>query len=256
MTSSIMGLEKKKRRRTPQWIKSIGRNERLRNVASSVIAAYIWFVYFSGRWTVVGQEHPQGFWDKDEPIILGFWHGRILMMPKCWNTKMSMNVLISNHRDGEMIANAIGKFGIGTIRGSSSKNGNKGGAKALRAMVKATRAGEALGISPDGPSGPCMQVSEGICATARLAGAPILPITFSASRRKVMKSWDRFVIPMPFSRGIILWGEPIFVDKKADADALALYRDQVEQAIMDVTREADLLMGVDPVVPPEDLSAS
>ena len=249
----------KPRRRTPPWIKNFGRNEHLRRIVSFLTAMYIRLVYATGRWTHLGEEHPGTFWREGKPFLLAFWHGRILMMPLCWRSEMKMNVLISNHRDGEIIAHAIGQLGMGNIRGSSSKKGDdkandKGGARALRAMVKAIKNGEAVGISPDGPSGPMMRASDGICTTARLAGVPIIPATFAARRRKVMKSWDRFVVALPFTKGVMMFGEPIHIDRKASPEEMEVARARVEQALIDLTREADLVVGAEPLLPPELLA--
>lgn len=245
---ALLPAKRKHRRRTPAWIKSLGRIRQFQWIASNFIALYVRVIWFTGRWTILGEEHPRPYWDENKPFLLGFWHGRILMMPKTWRTKMPMNVLISNHRDGEIISNAIARFGIGSVRGSSTS----GGMHALRSMVKAVKAGEALGIAPDGPSGPLMRASEGICRTARTAGVPIIPATYAARSRKVMKSWDRFVLPLPFTKCVIMWGEPIFIDKHANSEEMELARARVEQAITDVTREADLIVGAKPILPPEE----
>ena len=79
-----------------------------------------------------------------------FWHGRLLMMPHVWRAGVPMNMLISQHRDGRLIADTIAHFGLGSVAGSSSK----GGAAAVRQIVKAIRAGEYAGVTPDGPRGP------------------------------------------------------------------------------------------------------
>lgn len=250
--SSSLPAKRKKRRRTPQWIKAFGRNEHLREMTHFLIASYIRLVRVTSRWDHIGEEHPQAFWNRKEPFLVAFWHGRILMLTYCWRSDMKMNMLISNHRDGEIIAGALHRFHLGSVRGSSSKNGDKGGARALRTMVKAVRNGESIGITPDGPSGPFMRASEGVVAAAKLAGVPILPTTYAARHRKVMKSWDRFLIARPFTRGVIMWGEPIYVDRKADGEDLEAARQHVEQALIDLTREADLLVGAKPVLPPDE----
>ena len=250
--NTLLPAQRKPRRRTPQWIKTFGRNDRLRSMVSWLTALYIRFVYFTGRWTIVGEEHPRALWQDGKPFLVAFWHGRILMMPQAWRTTMPVKLLISKHRDGAIIADAIAHLGLDTVRGSSSKDGNKGGARALRAMVKAVKAGQSVGITPDGPSGPFMRASDGVCATARLAGVPILPATYAARSRKVMKSWDRFIVALPFTKGVIMWGEPIFIDAKASPEDLELARDRVEQAMIDLTREADLLVGAKPILPPEE----
>jgi lysophospholipid acyltransferase (LPLAT)-like uncharacterized protein len=165
---------------------------------------------------------------------------------------MKLRMLISHHRDGAIIADTIGHFGLGTVRGSASKSGsekNKGGAAALRAMVKAVRAGDGVGITPDGPSGPYMRASDGVAVLAKLTGIPIIPATYSVSRRKIMKSWDRFCFAKPFGRGVIVWGEPILVDRKAPPEELEQKRIEIEESLNSLTREADLLVGVDPIEP-------
>src|ERR1700739_4204747 len=87
----------------------------------------------------------------------------------------------------------------------------RGGSAALRTMVKRLRGGDCVGITPDGPRGPAMTASVGIVNLARLAGVPIIPITYATSRRSVLPTWDCFHFPWPFGRGVYLWGEPIQV---------------------------------------------
>ena len=162
------------------------------------------------------------------------------------------------HRDGELIARAIGYFGHGTVRGSAAKPGSakdKGGAAALRGMLKALKAKEYVGITPDGPSGPRMRATDGIVTVARVSGVPIMPCSFSCRSRVVLSTWDRFVIPMPFTRGVILWGEPIYVARDADAAGLSAARMAVEAGLTTVTQDADRAMGVD-TIEPEALGAT
>jgi len=125
-------------------------------------------------------------------------------------------MLISANRDGRIIADAIKHFDLGTITGSKSK----GGMAALRAMLRALGDGQNIGVTPDGPRGPAMRASPGIIAAARMTGAPILPLSYATTRRRVLGSWDRFHVALPFSRGIFIWGEPIRVAPHADAAAL------------------------------------
>jgi len=161
-------------------------------------------------------------------------------------------MLISMHRDGELIARAIGYFGHGTVRGSAAKPGSakdKGGAAALRGMLKALKAHEYVGITPDGPRGPRMRATDGIVTVARVSGAPIIPCSYSARSRFVLGTWDRFVIPLPFTRGVIVWGEPITVARDANAAGVNAARLAVEARLNAVTNIADGVMGVEPVEP-------
>ncbi|MCR6629078.1 MAG: lysophospholipid acyltransferase family protein [Magnetospirillum sp.] len=222
--------------------KRIGKNERIRGALCWLVAQYVRLVWLTGRWRVVGGDIPARFWDRGEPFILAFWHGRLLMMPKSWRGGMPIHMLISQHRDGQLIARTVGHFGIHTVEGSTTR----GGAGALRAMLKALKGGECIGITPDGPKGPRMRASDGIVAVARLSGCPVIPATYAAAGARRLGSWDRFLIPLPFSRGLILWGEPITVARDGDEAAA---RQAIEDAMNAQTAEADRLMGMDPVQP-------
>jgi lysophospholipid acyltransferase (LPLAT)-like uncharacterized protein len=222
--------------------KRIGKSERLRGALCWLAAQYIRLVWLTGRWRVVGGHIPAALWDQGTPFILAFWHGRLLMMPKSWRRSVGINMLISGHRDGQLIARTVGHFGIRTIEGSTTR----GGAAALRAMMKALKAGECIGITPDGPRGPRMRASDGIVAVARMSGCPVIPATYASVGAKRLGSWDRFLIPLPFSRGVIVWGDPIYVPRDADEAAA---RQQIEDAMNAQAAEADRLVGAEPVVP-------
>ena len=203
-------------------------------------ACYIRFVWVTSRWDVIGDNIPRSFWNTNRPFVLAFWHGRLLMMPCCWNPSRTIRMLISQHKDGQFIAHTVAHFGIRSVTGSSSQ----GGQKALRAMLKTLRAGESVGITPDGPRGPCMRVVPGgVVTLARLSGVPVVPVSFSANRALVLQSWDRFLIAWPFGRGVFVWGEPISVPKNADATTLEARRKAIEQGLNLATEEADRRMG-------------
>jgi len=226
-------------------VKKLMKSDGFRRFACWVGAHYIRFVHATGRWRTIGAETPEKFWAEGRPFILCFWHGRLLMMPHCWNRTKPIHMLISQHRDGQLIANTVAHFGIQTVAGSSSR----GGAQALRAMVKALKAGECVGITPDGPRGPRMRASDGIVSVARMAGVPIIPATYSTNRGRLLKSWDRFLVAWPLGRGVVVWGEPIEVPRDADTDALEDLRRQVEDGLNAITEEADRQMGRSPVAP-------
>jgi lysophospholipid acyltransferase (LPLAT)-like uncharacterized protein len=232
--------------------KSFIKSDAVRDVACYLLASYIRLVWATGRWEIRNSQHADSYWREGKPFIISFWHGRMLILPCMWPTTAKMHMLISMHRDGEMIARAIGHFGHGTVRGSAAKPGSnkdKGGAAALRGMLKALKASEYVGITPDGPRGPRMRATDGIVTVARMAGVPIMPCSFSCRSRVVLNTWDRFVLPLPFSRGVIIWGEPIFVARDSDAATLAASKAQVEAALTGVTQQADAVMGVETVEP-------
>ena len=236
-----------------QWHKRIIKSDTMRSTLCWLAACYVRLIRTTGRWHTKGGDHPAHYLTEGRPFIVAFWHQRLLMMPYTWRSvggDRPFNMLISSHRDGEIISRTIARFDIKTIAGSTGKG--KGGAAALRQILKALRAGEVVGITPDGPRGPRMRASDGILQAARMAGVPVFPLTYSASRRRVFQSWDRFVLPLPFSRGVFHWGDPIFVDRNLDDEGMEAKRVELENALTKLTQETDRSLGLD-VIPPADL---
>lgn len=230
--------------------KKILKSEPVRRIACWIAAKYIRLVWLTGSWTYIGKDHFDTLYDNNQPAILAFWHGRLLMAPYSWQKPRPFKMLISGHRDGELIAHTVKHLGISWIKGSSSK----GGAAALREMVRVLRAGEWVGITPDGPRGPRMRVSDGILNLARLSGVPIIPMSSGVVRGKVMQTWDRFLIPGPFTKGYVIWGEPLFVPKDVDADSFNEIRRTLEDRLSALSSEADRLTAREPVEPAPETS--
>jgi hypothetical protein len=145
-------------------------------------AAAAWGVRLLGRTmdlTTVGGETVDSLVREGKPIIIAFWHGRQLMMPLAYRGA-SASILISQHRDGEIIARIMKYFGFASIRGSSTR----GGGKAVRQLLKVAHQGQDLVITPDGPRGPAGRVQAGVMYLAKLTGFPIVPLTFACSKKK------------------------------------------------------------------------
>jgi hypothetical protein len=227
-------------------IRQFVRSDRLRRLLCYAIHLYIRFVYATNRWSVEGAEHPRRLRDAGRPFILAFWHGRLMMIPMAWQRLAPIHMLISAHRDGRIIADAVAHFGVQTVTGST----RRGGSAALRSMVKSLAAGDCVGITPDGPAGPAMIVSTGIVNVARLARVPIVPVTFATSRRRMMRSWDRMEIALPFGRGAFIWGEPIVLDGRLDEDGVERARREVERRMLDMVAEAEARVGREWLPPP------
>ncbi|MEQ8666983.1 MAG: lysophospholipid acyltransferase family protein [Rhodospirillales bacterium] len=220
-------------------LKRLLANDGVRGVLCFVGALYIRLVHATTRWEIVRGDVPDAFWDAGKPFILAFWHGRLLMMPYCWRRGRDIEMLISEHRDGRLIAKTVSHFGIDTVTGSSTR----GGTAALRKMVSTLKAGGYVGITPDGPRGPRMRASDGIAAVAKLSGVPVIPATYAVARRRVLGTWDRFVVAWPFNRGVIVWGSPVSVPRDADASALDAARRAIEDGLNVITAEADRMVG-------------
>ena len=169
------------------------------------------------------------------PIIIAFWHGRQLMMPLAYRGR-SGSILISQHRDGGMIANIMKHFGFASIRGSSSH----GGMQALRQLLKAGRQGKDLVVTPDGPRGPACHVQMGVITLAKLTGFPIVPLTFSCSKKKIFSSWDRFQFPFPWTKGLFVWGNPMWVAPHLKKDELLEHGKDLQGVLNTLTEQADL----------------
>ena len=220
-------------------LKKILKLKILYRALSWLAAKYIRLVYLTGAWQVVGGDIPEGFWLEGRPFILAFWHGRILMMPCCWEQKKTIYILMSQHRDGQFSADVVGKFGLKTVAGSSSQ----GGANAFRTLIKALKHGNYVGIAPDGPRGPRMRASGGVVSVAKVSGAPVIPAAISSSNGRHLSSWDRFLVALPFGRRVLVWGDPIYVERNASSEDEEAARSQVEAALNRITAEADRLTG-------------
>ena len=150
------------------------------------------------------------------PVIFSLWHGELL--PLLWvHRREGVSIMISSHRDGEIVARVAEALGYGTVRGSSTR----GGARALLAAVRALQAGHDLAVTPDGPRGPRHSYAPGALAAAQRAGAPIVVVRAHASRAWTLRSWDRFIIPKPFARLTVAYSEPTRVDATSSHGAEA-----------------------------------
>lgn len=222
-------------------IKKLIRDPKVSKFLSWLIAKYMGFVFKTSRIHVEGEAFPQRYWEKNQSFIGCFWHGRMLMMYYAWKGEMPFNMLISSHPDGQIIANAIKHLGVTTILGSKSK----GGTQALRKILRVLKRGEAIGITPDGPRGPCYVVSEGIANISKLSGLDIVPASYGATKQIRLKSWDKFMVALPFGHIHFVYAEPIpSPGRNATEKEVEAIRQQVEKSLKDCTQKADQHAGV------------
>lgn len=229
--------------------KALFRNQIVQSIFGALAAAYVWFVRVTTRWSDENIQATEGALAGDSPVIIAFWHNRLFLMPYCWPSHQPFHMLISSHADGRLIAKTVSWFGISTVVGSKSK----GGSDATRKMLRLLKTQTSIGITPDGPRGPRMQASEGALALAKLSGATIVPAAASTSRRKVLSTWDRLIVPLPFSKGSRVWGDAIFVPRDADPTEMEKLRMALETSLINVSNRADELVGQDviPAATPE-----
>lgn len=162
-----------------------------------------------------GTENFERFHRVGKPVVFVLWHGRLLPCTY-WNRHRKLVTLVSQHRDGEYIARIVEKWGYTPVRGSSSRRA----AGALRELVRHVRAGRSLAVTPDGPRGPRAVMKPGALLAAQLSGAPVIPAAGGASRAWWFGSWDRFLVPKPFARVRLAYGEPVWIPRDADEAAL------------------------------------
>ena len=233
-------------------IKKLSRTALVRSTLCFLTAQYVSMVYLTSRWQVVGSDGPEKFIREGKPFIVAFWHGRLLMLPCTWDTKRPLHLLISQHHDGELISRTVNHLGLRSVRGST----NKRGAQALRRLVRKLRAGEWVGITPDGPHGPRMRASDGVVQLARLANVPIFPLVYSAKRAKALETWDRFLVPFPFTRGIFIWDKPILPPTNNDGASIEDIRMKIEESLIKISKEADQICGRKSIQPDPLISSA
>ncbi len=192
-----------------------------------LVSHIIRFLRISVRWQYIGSAvRPE-----NTPCIISCWHARLLMMPFLLG-KWQGPLVISDHRDGELIAAVFAKFGLIASRGSSSK----GGAKVLLDVIRQAKQGLSPGITPDGPQGPAEQVKPGIAQISIKSGLPVVPVCYASSRFKRLSSWDKFYIPKPFAKGVVVIGEPI---SKDEDESLEAFTGRIQHAMDETQTRAD-----------------
>ena len=187
------------------------------------------------RLEIRGQEAMRAMWARGENAVIVFWHGRFLLLPFSYGGPGAF-VLISSSRDGELIARTIQKLGLDTVRGSSTR----GGEEARERLLTVLREGYDVGITPDGPKGPRHVVKAGAVELAMRSGRPIVPVIMASARGRRLSSWDRFLLPVPFDRVVLQWGEPMWIKEDEDFE---IARKRVEQYMMALMRRADAETG-------------
>jgi len=171
------------------------------------------------------------------PMIYAFWHEQLVMMP--WMQFRPPTVApISRSDDGDFTTELFARVGVEAVRGSSSRDG----AIAARGMIAAARAGRDTGLTPDGPRGPARIVQPGATWIARATGCPLLPVAFASTPVGRLRTWDRMLLPLPFARGVFVYGEHLYVPRETTADGLIEADAELAARIAAVTERAETIL--------------
>jgi lysophospholipid acyltransferase (LPLAT)-like uncharacterized protein len=215
---------------------------RLSRLLARLIGGFLLLYRATLRVQVRKREHYLALRDRGVPILFTLWHGRMLL-PIQEHRRQGIVTMASQSKDGEIIAGWLTANGYVVVRGSTTR----GGGQAFREMVRFVRSGRHAALTVDGPKGPPRVVQPGVVDLARLTGAWVLPITSSSTRPKFLKSWDQYLLPLPFSRSVVLYGEPFAIGAD-ESDPAALRR--IMDALNAATAEADKMCGI--TAPAED----
>ena len=195
-------------------IKILAGNFFLKYIISIIGVAYTFLVFYTSSLKLQDRKIINELFKNNENFIYAFWHDQLLMCPFSWMNKSRIFVLISNHRDGDIISKLISFLGFKSIRGSTSKpkkNKNNNSLSAARKIIKSLNNGNSIGIAPDGPRGPRHIVSEGIIQIAKISGKKIIPVSLGFKSKWTINTWDKFIVPRIFNTINIHWGNPIII---------------------------------------------
>lgn len=226
-------------------IKAIAKSKPGAFLFSRLIGFYIWILRRTIRVETQGDAHV----DQDKGgQILAFWHGRLVIGPIFANqSRLPVHMLISTHRDGEIIADAIRLPRLRFIRGSAANpkklQKEKSGGAAVVQMIAALRAGDFVGITPDGPRGPARHVQPGIVRLASQARVPIVPLGLAVSRSITLGTWDRGCVPLPFAKVAVIAGAPYSCPAELTVDEVKTHAAALSTCLNEVTDLADKKVG-------------
>jgi lysophospholipid acyltransferase (LPLAT)-like uncharacterized protein len=193
--------------------------------------ALLGLLYATCRFTYRGAGERLNSPSAHEPCIYVAWHRDMIMLSHAYRNQ-NVAVVISQSRDGELAARIVRRMGYWVVRGSSSR----GGISALKELIMMLREGHNIGVLADGPRGPAGQTKDGVIYLACKAGAPLVPLAAKATRSITFRSWDRMILPLPFSRVTIMEGEPFIIPSDLNREEFINYASQLTWRIEELHR--------------------
>jgi lysophospholipid acyltransferase (LPLAT)-like uncharacterized protein len=214
-----------------------------------IILNYMRLVYLTSKKVLINENVPLDAIKNKEPLILSFWHNRLMMVPfltakpKKLYPGYNFMTLASNHGDGRFVGKVMERIGLISIYGSS-RDGRKDSRgidlKSLKQMINGLKQGFSLGITPDGPRGPNQKINGEIVKIAKMSGAKILALSYSSSRHKNLNTWDKFYIPKPFSKLCFYYDDSLIeVPKTASDEEMQVIKNKVEERMNFVQNESE-----------------
>ena len=194
---------------------------------------YIVFVKITSNIKYENIDSPTKYWKNKKPFILAFWHGQLMTFSYTWKINKKLNILASSHSDGRFGASIARYFKVNNIPISSDSNN-----LSLRPIFKILNSNNYIAITPDGPRGPKEKVSEGIIKIAKISKVPIIPVGFGSSKNFCLKSWDSFLITLPFSKCRIVWGDSITIPENLEDQEIVTYKKIIEEKINECVKKA------------------
>ncbi len=229
-------------------VKRLLRSQTVQAILGRFIALYMRLIRATTRWHVEGIEHIEPVWREGGGVVACLWHSRLMMGFSSWpRDAQRVGILISRSSDGEFVAKAAERLNFAVMRGSTrnpKKDKGKGGTVAFREMLDFVTNGGCMCVMPDGPRGPRMRARGGAVKLAHATQSPLFALGLTTKWRIVFKSWDRFVLPLPFGRGVIVWSQPIAPPEPGASDeALEAMRQDLEDRLNAATTRADEAVG-------------
>lgn len=216
-------------------IKSIARNFCFHHLFPRAGLLLVGLLSQTYRYRLVDEKNEQQTLDTYGSVVYASWHQRFFPGITLFAARKPIAIMISQSRDGEMIARVVDMLGWRPVRGSSTR----GGSRALKEIRTLTRQGFRIGHIVDGPQGPFGVIKPGLLVIAQFAGVPIVPVIVSAQRYWTFNSWDRFMVPKPFSRIVVRFAPPLSVPRRLDAETFEALRLDIEKQMKDHYTEAD-----------------
>lgn len=197
----------------PRMLKRLMRRRWAQAAVAAAAGRYLGWTMATTRWTIEGTDNLAPTL-AGSPTIVAFWHERLAVIPGLFlhaqaatGGRLRVHVLVSRHSDGRFIGDVVAPMGVRLVHGSSRKNNeDRGGAEALLLLGERLRAGECVAITPDGPRGPRRSAAPGVARLSAETGCEVLPVAAQTRRRRVLGTWDRMVLGLPYSRGVIVCG--------------------------------------------------